>query len=79
MSAASLAIEKALANAEQLKHAGSSNEANTRALVIEPVLVALGWDTSDLAQVDREYCVYDGTFLDYARDCSWRPRPQVSP
>lgn len=46
--------------------AGSANEANTRALVIEPVLAALGWDPSDLSLVDREYCVYDGTFLDYA-------------
>ncbi len=60
------AIQKALSNAAQLKQAGSANEANTRALVIEPVLDALGWDPSDLALVDREYCVFDGTFLDYA-------------
>ncbi len=68
------AIEKVLANAEQLKNAGSANEANTRALVIEPVLAALGWDPADLSQVDREYCVYDGTFLDYALRIDGTPR-----
>ena len=42
------------------------NEANTKALLIEPVLSALGWDVLDLDSVTREYKVYDGTFLDYA-------------
>jgi predicted transport protein len=68
------AIEKAIANAEQLKAAGSANEANTRALVIEPVLAALGWDPSDLSLVDREICVFDGTFLDYALKLDGVPR-----
>ena len=74
MTALTFAIEKALANAAQLKQAGSANEANTRALVIEPVLASLGWDPGDLAQVDREYCVFDGTFLDYALKIDGTPR-----
>lgn len=74
MSGPSSAIEKALANADQLKQAGSANEANTRALVIEPVLAAIGWDPADLSQVDREYCVFDGTFLDYALRIDGAPR-----
>lgn len=74
MPAPSSAIEKALHNAERLRQANSANEANTRALVIEPVLAALGWDPGDLSQVDREYCVYDGTFLDYALKIDGAPR-----
>lgn len=63
-------IRLALKNAEQLKASKGSkaaNEANTRALVIEPVLAALGWNLTDLGEVDREYAVaVDGTRLDYA-------------
>lgn len=44
----------------------SLNEANTKALLIEPILAALGWDVADLDSVTREYKVYDGTYLDYA-------------
>jgi predicted transport protein len=58
-------VEKILASAEKLKAAGG-NEANTKALLIEPLLSALGWDTGDLDQVEREYRVYDNTALDYA-------------
>jgi hypothetical protein len=49
------------------------NEANTKALLIEPMLMALGWDMYDLEAVTREYRVYDGTFLDYALLVSKRP------
>ncbi len=58
-------VEKALQTAAKLKAAGG-NEANTKALLIEPMLSALGWDTTDVDQVEREYRVYDKTALDYA-------------
>lgn len=34
---------------------GSMNELNTRSTLIEPILEALGWDTKNTAEVDREY------------------------
>jgi hypothetical protein len=52
---------------------GSLNEANTKALFIEPMLTALGWNVLDLDAVTREYPVYDGTFLDYALLVAQRP------
>ncbi|MBA3375041.1 MAG: hypothetical protein H0U00_04385 [Actinobacteria bacterium] len=58
-------VEKALQTAAKLKASGG-NEANTKALLIEPMLSALGWDTTDVDQVEREYRVYDKTSLDYA-------------
>lgn len=58
-------VEKALQTAVKLKASGG-NEANTKALLIEPMLSALGWDTIDVDQVEREYRVYDKTSLDYA-------------
>lgn len=44
----------------------SINEANTKALFVEPMLGALGWDVNDFDAVRREDRVYDGTRLDYA-------------
>jgi len=58
-------VEQALKTASELKTSGG-NEANTKALLIEPMLSALGWDTTDVDQVEREYRVYDNTALDYA-------------
>jgi predicted transport protein len=58
-------VEKALQTAAKLKASGG-NEANTKALLIEPMLAALGWDTTDVDQVEREYRVFDKTSLDYA-------------
>jgi predicted type IV restriction endonuclease/predicted transport protein len=58
-------VEKALQTAAKLKASGG-NEANTKALLIEPMLSALGWDTTDVDQVERECRVYDKTSLDYA-------------
>lgn len=52
---------------------GPMNESNTKVLLIEPVLEALGWDTKDLDCVSREHKVYDGSFLDYALLISGRP------
>ena len=63
-----------LATAEQLQQAGAANEANTRVHVIEPLLVALGWSVNNFAEVDREFKVYDGTFLDYALRIDGKPR-----
>ncbi len=63
--ALSTTVSKVLETAKKLKGAGG-NEANTKALLIEPLLAALGWDTADLDQVEREYRVFDGTSLDYA-------------
>lgn len=63
------AIETVLATADGQK----MNETNSRVLLIEPMLDALGWDTRDLGVVTREYAVYDGTFLDYALLDDGRP------
>jgi predicted transport protein len=65
--------EQTLQKAQALQTSGSANEANTKALLIEPVLAALGWDLADFDQLDREYCVYDGTFLDYALKVDGKP------
>lgn len=56
------AVEAVLERAER----GPMNESNTKVLLVEPVLQALGWDTTNLDCVTREHKVYDGTFLDYA-------------
>lgn len=56
------AITEVLARSER----GSMNESNTKVLLVEPILEALGWDTKDLDCVTREHKVFDGTFLDYA-------------
>ena len=66
-------VEQLLAAGSKLKSSGG-NEANTKALLIEPLLAELGWDTSDLAQVEREYRVFDGTSLDYALKIDGEPR-----
>lgn len=58
-------IRRALKVGEKLT-GPAANEANTKALVIEPVLAALGWDTGDPDQVVREWRVYNNTSLDYA-------------
>lgn len=50
------------------------NEANTKALLIEPLLAALGWDVYDLDTVTREYRVYDNTLIDYALKVGGKPR-----
>ncbi len=69
MSSLDTTIAEVLDRAES----GSMNETNTRVLLIEPVLDALGWDTRDLESVTREYKVYDGSFLDYALMIGGKP------
>ena len=59
-------IGAVLATAGKLKASTAANEANTKALLIEPLLGALGWSPTDLDVVEREVKVFDGTFLDYA-------------
>lgn len=50
-----------------------ANEANTKRVLIEPLLRALGWDIEDLTVVVAEYKVYGGTFLDYALKTDAKP------
>ena len=65
--------QKLLTAAEKLQASGG-NEANTKALLIEPLLAALDWDTADLDQVEREHRVLDGTAVDYALKIEGDPR-----
>ncbi len=54
---------------------GQIGEENTKAVLVEPVLQALGWDTHDLDEVEREfrYKSQDNP-VDYALFVSGRPR-----
>ena len=70
-------IVAVLASAQKLKSSGASNEANTKALVIEPLLLALGWNLADIETVEREVKVFEGTFLDYALKVNSVPRLYV--
>ena len=58
-------VRKVLATAGKLKRP-AGNEANTKALLVEPMLAALGWDVTDVDHVVREWRVFDNTALDYA-------------
>jgi len=60
------AISSATEAAHTLRASRARNEANTKAILIEPLLGALGWNPGDLDAVEREVRVYDGTCLDYA-------------
>jgi hypothetical protein len=70
-------LPKLLQTAASLKASGAGNEANTKALLIEPMIAALGWDTTDLNAVEREVKVFEGTFLDYALKLDGEPRLYV--
>ncbi len=75
MASLATTVQNVLSVAETLKSAGkAANEANTRAHMIEPMLSALGWNLSDFHEVDREYKVFDGTFLDYALRIEGKPK-----
>jgi len=71
------AMAKAVVTGAKLKASGAANEANTKALIIEPLLAALGWDPTDLDVVEREVKVFDGTFLDYGLKAGGVPRLYV--
>lgn len=64
-------------SAEKLSGTKAANEANTKALLIEPILNALGWNTTDLEAVEREVKVFEGTYLDYALKLDGSPRLYV--
>ena len=66
-----------LATAQKLKATTAGNEANTKALLIEPLMAALGWDLGDIDSVEREVKVFDGTYLDYALKVAPVPRIYV--
>jgi predicted transport protein/predicted type IV restriction endonuclease len=68
------AIPKLVQSLAALKASGSGNEPNTKALLIEPMIAALGWDPVDLRAVEREVKVFEGTFLDYALKLAGKPR-----
>jgi predicted transport protein len=70
-------ISKLLATSAKIGATGPINEANTKVLLIEPLLASLGWDTLDLDIVEREVKVFDGTFLDYALKVSGEARVYV--
>lgn len=70
-------ISGVLAAAQKLKSSAAGNEANTKALLIEPLLLALGWNLADIDAVEREVKVFEGTFLDYALKVASIPRLYV--
>jgi predicted transport protein len=67
-------LPKLLSTAEHLQKKASANEANTKHHLIEPLLAGLGWNLADFSEVDREFKVYDGTFLDYALRVDGKPK-----
>ena len=48
-------------------------EAQTRTMIIRPILEALGWDFRDLSQVEEEHPTVDGKWVDYALKLEGRP------
>lgn len=69
------AINSVLETAQGLLEAGpAANEANTKQHLIDPLLRTLGWNVDDWKEVDREFKVYDGTFLDYALRIDAKPK-----
>ena len=67
------ALERVITEVLSRTERGSMNESNTKVLLVEPILEALGWDTKDLDCVTREHQVFDGTFLDYALIADSKP------
>jgi hypothetical protein len=58
-------VRKIAGVAERLK-GPVGNEANTKALLIEPTLAALGWDTTNLDHVLRDWPMHENSSIDYA-------------
>jgi len=58
-------VRKIAGVAERLK-GPVGNEANTKALLIEPMLSALGWDTTNLDHVLRDWPLTNNSTIDYA-------------
>ena len=59
------AAARVVATAGQLT-GPTANLANTRALVVEPILTELGWDTTNLAQVARDWPLSGERSISYA-------------
>lgn len=59
------ALEQTCLYASQHQQLLNKNEAATRAVLIDPVLRALGWDTTDLLLVEPERTVENKQSLDY--------------
>lgn len=57
----------------EIQRSGHLNEANTRSSLIDPVLDALGWNTRDHREVDREHAIGAGSKVDYALMVGGRP------
>jgi hypothetical protein len=58
-------VRKVAGVADRLK-GPVGNEANTKALLVEPMLSALGWDTTNLDHVLRDWPVRQDSSVDYA-------------
>jgi predicted transport protein len=68
-------VASVLSTADSLLAAGAAaNEANTKQHLIDPLIGALGWNVHHWDEVDREFKVYDGTFLDYALRIDGKPK-----
>lgn len=75
MSQLETTVEEVLAAAEKLQAArAAGSEANTKALLIEPALSALGWNLTDIGEFQREFRVFDGTLIDYVLRIDAKPK-----
>ena len=69
------AVTSVLMTAQSLLEAGPGGKrANTKQHLIDPLVGALGWNVNDWKEVDREFKVFDGTFLDYALRIDGKPK-----
>ncbi len=59
------AVRRARENIKSQRNLLENSEAQTRIVLIDPVLRAVGWDTSNPAMVRSEYGA-NGGFVDYA-------------
>lgn len=67
------AVESLRAKLPDLR-ARKLSEIATRAIVIDPILGALGWDVRDPTKVQLEYTTIDGKFADYALLVECKPK-----
>lgn len=59
-------ISQILELLDEFKGKGVLNEANTKGILIEPMLQALEWEVFDFNDVEKEYPVFGGGSADYA-------------
>jgi len=65
-------IEKIIKNYKYLK-SKDINEANTKRIFIEPLLKCLGWNISDIDEVEAEAPVFGGSNVDYSLKINKKP------